>query len=133
MNRYIQIAAWVFLAPLFGAIQAVAGFSFLMLHWGDLGNSDLHRILTGLALVYGGGWFIPALLISDFLLLRRTLSRLAFARYISLVAVTALLVGLCMPGMLLMIGYPITAAAILGYGFLHRRKRDSPQVGVEPE
>jgi hypothetical protein len=96
-------------------------------------RDDLHRILTGLALVYGGGWFIPALLISDFLLLRRTLSRLAFARYISLVAVTALLVGLCMPGMLLMIGYPITAAAILGYGFLHRKKLDSPQVGVEPE
>jgi len=50
-----------------------------------------------------------------------------------LVAVTALLVGFCLPGMLLMIGYPITAGAILGYGFLHRKKRDSSQVGVNPE
>lgn len=133
MNRYIQIAAYFFLAPLFGVIQGVAGFSSLILRYGELGNSDLHRILTGLALVYGGGWFVPALLISDLFLLRRTLSRLEFARYISSVAVTALIVGFCTPGMLLMIGYPITAGAILGCGFLHRKRRDSLEVGVDPK
>ena len=132
MNRYIQTAIWVFLAPLFGAIQAMASFSLLMLQGGDLSNSDLHRILLGLALVYGGGWFIPALIISDLFLLRRTLSRRDLARYILWIAITALLVGLLMQGMLAMIGYPLTALAILGCGFLHRKKRDALQV-VGPE
>ena len=47
-------------------------------------------------------------------------------------ATTALLVGLVMEGMLVMIGYPLTALAILGCGFLHRKKRDPLQV-VGPE
>jgi hypothetical protein len=110
----------------------MASFSLLMLQGGDLSNSDLHRILLGLALVYGGGWFIPALIISDLFLLRRTLSRRDLARYILWIAITALLVGLLMQGMLAMIGYPLTALAILGCGFLHRKKRDALQV-VGPE
>lgn len=132
VNRYIQTAIWVSLAPLFAAIQGVASFSALILRHGDLGNSDLHRILMGLALVYGGGWFIPALVISDLFLLRRTLSGHDLARYVSWIATTALLVGLVMEGMLVMIGYPLTALAILGCGFLHRKKRDPLQV-VGPE
>jgi hypothetical protein len=131
VNRYIQIAIWVFLAPVFGAIQSVASFSFLILHHGDLGNSDLHCVLKGVALIYGGGWFIPALVISDLFLVRRTLSGRDLARYILSIAVTALLVGLLMQGMLLMIGYPITALAIVACGFLHRRKQDALQVGVD--
>jgi len=132
VNRYTQIAICVLLAPVVGAIQAMASFSLLMSQHGDLGNSDLHRLLTGVVLVYGGGWFLPALLLSDLFLLRRTLSGRNFARYILLIAFTALLVGLVMQGMLLMIGYPITALAILGWGFLHRRKRDA-QTLVAPK
>jgi hypothetical protein len=122
VNRYVQIVIWLFLAPLFGAIQAAASFSFLMLQHGDVGNPDLHRILTGLAFVYGGGWFVPALVISDLFFLRRTLSGREVGRYASSIAIIALLLGLLMPGMLVMIGYPTTAAAILVYGFLHRRR-----------
>jgi hypothetical protein len=96
-----------------------------MMQYGDLGNSDLHRILMGLALVYGGGWFIPALVISDLFFLRRTLSRREIAHYASFIAIVALLLGVLMGGMLVMIGYPMTAVAILGYGFLHRKRPDS--------
>jgi hypothetical protein len=69
-----------------------------------------------------GGWFIPALLASDLFLLGRTLSRQDFARYISIIIVIALLTGLVMPGMLVMIGYALTAAGIVNCGLLFRKK-----------
>ena len=122
MNRYIQIALWILLAPLFGLIQALASFSIIALRDGDLGNHNLHRLLLGLTFVYGGGWFIPALMVSDFALLRRTLSRNEFRRYISLIAITALIVGLVMPGMMVMLGYPTTALVILVHGFIYRKR-----------
>jgi len=78
VNRYIQVAVWVFLSPVFGAIQAVASFGFVMLKRGSGDSPDFSRLLTGLALVYGGAWFIPSLVASDLFLLRRTLSRQDF-------------------------------------------------------
>jgi hypothetical protein len=129
VNRYIQIASWLILALVFGLVQALASFSMIALHQGDLGSHDLRRILLGLALVYGGGWFIPALIVSDLALLRRTLSRNEFLRYTSLIAITALIVGLVMPGMMVMLGYPTTALTILIYGFVYRRRRGVENVG----
>jgi len=123
VNRYIQVAIWVFPAPVFGAIQAVASFSLVLLQHGDLGSPDLHRILKVFALVYGGGWFIPALVVSDLFLLRQTLSGRDFARYTLLIGLAALLLGFLMPGIVVMIGYPITAVAIVGCAFLHRKNR----------
>jgi hypothetical protein len=133
VNRYVQVVIWVLLTPVFGVIQGAAGSLFVMLEHGDLGNPDLHRLLTGLALIYGGGWFLPALLISDFLFLRRTLSRREIARYASFITMVAILLGLLMPGVMVMIGYPMTAVAILGCGFLHRKRQHSPELGVETE
>ena len=122
MNRYVQITLWIFLAPLFGLFQALASFSIIGLRQGDLGSHDLHRILLGLALVYGGGWFIPALVIADLALLRRTVTRGEFLKYTSLIGITAIVIGLLMPGMMVMLGYPTTALVILVYGFLNRKR-----------
>jgi hypothetical protein len=122
VNRYVQIASWLILAPVFGLVQALASFSMIVLRQADLGSHDLRQIVLGLALVYGGGWFIPALVVSDLALLRRTLSRNEFRRYISLIAITSLIVGFLTPGMMVMLGYPTTALAILLYGFLYRKQ-----------
>ena len=127
MNRYTQTVLWIFLAPIVGAIQAVAGFSAIMFSAGDFGSHDLRRVFLGLALVYGGGWFIPALVISDLAMLRRTLARSEFGRYVSLIAITALVIGLLMPGMMVMLGYPMTAFAILLCGFFHRKRRSAQE------
>jgi hypothetical protein len=123
VNRYIQTASWIFLVPIFGAIQILASFSAIMFSVRDLGSRDLHRLLLGLTFVYGGGWFLPALVISDLAMLRRTLTRREFGRYVSLIAVSALVIGLLTPGMMVMVGYPMTAFAILVCGFFHRKIR----------
>src|SRR5713101_3434757 len=111
------------MAPVFGAMQVAAGLSIPILQHGDLGNPDLHRLIGGVALVYGGGWFISALLIADGLMLRRILSRSELVRYLALIAVIAVAVGFLLPGMLLMVGYPLTACAILVCGFVYRKRR----------
>jgi hypothetical protein len=41
---------------------------------------------------------------------------------VSVIAITALVIGLLMPGMMVMLGYPLTALAILMYGFVHRER-----------
>jgi hypothetical protein len=126
LNRYTQLGLWILLAPIFGAIQALTSFSLVMLSVGDLGSRDLRRVLLGLTLIYGGGWFLPALVAADLAMFKRTLSRSEFRRYVFWIAITACVIGLLMPGVMLMIGYPVTALAILLYGFLHRRGR-SPE------
>jgi hypothetical protein len=128
LKRYAQTALWAILAPVFGAIQAVASFSVIMLSVGDLGSHDLRRVIVGLSLAYGSGWFIPALVVSDLAMLRRSLSRKEFGRYILLIALTALVIGLMTSGMMVMLGYPTTACAILLYGFIFR-KRSSAVAG----
>jgi hypothetical protein len=91
------------------------------LRHGNVGNADLHRVLLGLGLIYGGGWFLPALLFSDLVILRRPLPLKELRRYILRIMLTAVVVGLVMPGMMVMLGYPTTAGAILLYGFLQRK------------
>jgi hypothetical protein len=122
MNRYYQLASWILAAPLFGAIQAIASMFPVMRQHGDLGNPDLLRIMVGLALVYGSGWFIPALLVSDLVILKRTLSGRDLAWYTSGISISALVIGLLLPRMMVMLAYPLTACAILLCGFWHRKK-----------
>ena len=110
------------MAPVLGAIQAVASFAVVMLERGDLGNRDLHLVLAGLSLVYGGSWLIAALVVADLALLRRTLSHSEFAGYLSAICITALVIGLLLPGTRAMLGYPATACAILLWGFIRRRR-----------
>jgi hypothetical protein len=130
MNRYYQLTIWVLVAPVLGAIQAVASMLPVMMQHGDFGNPDLRRIMAGLALVYGGGWFIPALLISDLFMLKRRLSRRDLMSYALAIAITALVIGFLLPGTMVMLGYPLTACAILVCGFWRRKKPgDVPVIG----
>src|ERR1700758_2035168 len=63
--RARQSPGWIFLSPLLGMIQAFASFALIMLQRKQLGSSDLHRLLLGIAVVYGCSWFVPAFLVSD--------------------------------------------------------------------
>jgi PQQ-like domain len=47
---------------------------------GDSGSRNQHRVLLRLTFIYGGGWFLPAIVASDLAMLRRTLSRSEFRR-----------------------------------------------------
>ena len=123
--RFRQAAMWIPWAFVLGAIQALASMTPVMLQRGDLGSRDLHRVFYGLTLVYGDGWFIPALLISDFFLMRRSLSWADLKRYALLTAIAALVIGLALAGMMLMVGFPLTAVSILVLGFVLRKR---PQV-----
>jgi hypothetical protein len=115
------LASWIVMAPLLGGIQAIASFLVPMLQHGDPGNRDLRTLLVGLSVGYGGAWFVPALVLSDVLVLRRVLSRSDYGRYIRALALAAGGIGCVFPGILVMVGYPLTAAAILGCGFWYRR------------
>lgn len=65
LKRYTQFVLWVILAPALGLVQGIAAFAGVMMRFDNLGDADLHRLFLGLSLIYGGGWFLPALLISD--------------------------------------------------------------------
>jgi hypothetical protein len=95
-----------------------------MLQHGDLGNRDLRTLLIGVSVGYGGAWFFPALVLADVLFLRRGLSRSDYGRYIRALALAAGGIGCVFPGILVMVGYPLTAAAILGCGFWYRRQQE---------
>jgi hypothetical protein len=123
MNRAAQITGWIFLSPLLGIIQAVASFALIMLQRKQLGSPDLHRLILGIAVVYGCGWFVPAFLVSDFFCLKRELNGSDFLRYVASVASAAVLIGFCTPGLLIMVGFPITAATILAFGYVRRTQK----------
>ena len=55
-----QAGIWILWAFALGAIHAMASFLPVMLERGNLGSPDLHRVLYGVALVYGArGLFRP--------------------------------------------------------------------------
>jgi len=49
-----------------------------------------------------------------------------------MIAMTALVIGFLMPGMMTMLGYPLTALAILLYGFSHRKGRSAEASRTTP-
>src|SRR5262249_44917211 len=94
-----------------------------MLQHGDLGNRDLRTLLVGISVGYGGAWFFPALVLSDVLFLRRGLSQSDYSRYVGTLALAAAGIGCVLPCLLVMGGYPLRAAAIVGCGVWYRRPR----------
>jgi len=120
MRRSAQLASWIVVAPILGAIQAIASFFVPMLQHRDLGNRDLRTLLVGLAVGYGLAWFFPALSVSDILFLRRVLSPSDHRRYIRALALAAGGIGCVFPGILVIVGYPLTAATILSCGFWYQ-------------
>jgi hypothetical protein len=77
-------------------------------------------------LVYGACWLIPAMLLSDLLsdlvFLRRSLSAGDMATYLALIAGGAAIIGITIPGYLVMVGVPLTALVILANGFVCRTR-----------
>jgi len=49
-----------------------------------------------------------------------------------MIAMTALVIGFLMPGMMAMLGYPLTALAILLNGFWHRKGRSAAASRATP-
>ena len=115
-----QLLMWGVLAPLFGIVQAVASFAPVMLQNGQLESPDLHHLIVGVSLVYGSAWFLPALLLSDLLFLKRRLTSRELLRYAVGIGLAAFLVGILTPGPMLMLGFPATAAVILAFGYMRR-------------
>lgn len=119
MHRYQQILLWIVLAPLLGLVQAFASFSWLFVRSSEPAT---WKLVISIGAVYGTGWFLPTLLLVDAALLRRVLPSTAFRSFILTIAVAAAIIGVLTPGMLVMIGYPITALAILVLGFVRRHR-----------
>lgn len=101
-------------------VQASSSFVWLFLRNPERGVLTL---AASIGVVYGTGWLLPAFLISDFGLIRPRLSRPELRNLASIAAGIAAIVGLIIPGMLVMIGYPVTAAAILLVAFVHRHRK----------
>lgn len=119
MHRYQQILLWIVLAPAFGIVQAFVSFSWLFLRGAEPAT---WKLVVSIGAVYGTGWFLPTLLLVDVALIRRVLSYAAFRSFILTVVVAAGVIGLLTPGMLVMIGYPITALATLLLGVVRRQR-----------
>jgi hypothetical protein len=131
VNRCLQIALWIPIALLIGALQAGTAFFTVILQLSRLDVPGFERLFLGIALVYGGGWFIPALVIADTFTLKRVLSRSECVRYILLIATTAIMAGFLLPGMAIMIGFLLTGCLMVLYGFMFRKRitRQDPTSG----
>lgn len=108
---------WLLAAPLLGLVQALVSFLAIVARSAEPGTL---RLIVSIAAVYGTGWFFPAFLLADLTLIRRSLSWGGLGKFFGLCAGTAAAVGLLTPGMMVMIGYPITAVAILLLAALRR-------------
>ena len=120
-RRFIQLAIWLALGPVVGLFQGAVSFvPIVVMH--PLHRDDWHAIalLSLGGLVYGACWLIPAMVLSDLVFLRRSLSARDLATYGCLIAGGAAVIGVMIPGYLVMVGVPVTAFAILVIGFVYR-------------
>jgi len=122
-RRSIQLAIWLALGPIVGLLQGGVSFVPVVVRH-PLHREDWHVIalLSLGGLVYGACWLIPAMVLSDLVFLRRSLSAGDMATYVGLIASGAAVIGLMLPGYLVMVGVPVTAFAILVIGFVYRSK-----------
>jgi hypothetical protein len=118
-RRAIQIGLWFLLGPLLGFLQT--GPSFLPISVRHLDAEDLRTLLL-ISVAYGTCWLTSALLLCDFIFLRRPLEAGALRRYVGIIVLVALISGLVFQNFLIMIGHPITAAAILFIAYTFRKK-----------
>jgi hypothetical protein len=113
---------WFLIAPLLGVLQAFGSFIWLfardaqpavweagLVHWSSLWSA----------------WLLPTLLIVDVALLRRTLPGVDLGKFLAIISVAAGVISLLSPGMLVMIGCPVTAATIILVAiFLHHHSKN---------
>lgn len=121
MNRPTQIAFWAGFAPLLGLIQ---GVTCILIYLGsqELRHWDAWRTYSLISLFYGSCWLVPAVLLADLVFLRRALRTIELMHYVRAIMICALLIGLVMPAYLLVIGYPLTALAIVITAYTHRKR-----------
>jgi hypothetical protein len=121
MNRLIQIALWVASAPVLGLVQ---GATSILISGGiqELRQWDAWRTFALISIFYGSCWFVPAVLLADLVFLRRVLRSIELKRYLRVIVICALLIGVVTPGYALVIGYPLTALAILVTGYSYRKR-----------
>lgn len=122
MRRFAQVAIWFLLGPILGLVQGLASFLPVVLQGAAFRESEALRTFLIISVWYGTSWFVPAAVLNDAIFLRRALGVVEFAGFVAIVAVVALACGLAFPGMLIMVGYPVTAFAILLTGYAYRRQ-----------
>src|SRR5262252_6850545 len=100
-RRFIQLAIWLALGPVVGRFQGAVSFvPVVVMHSPQ--REDWHTIalLSLGGLVYGACWLIPAMVLSDLVFLRRSLSAGDIATYVGLIAGGAAVIGVMIPGYL---------------------------------
>ena len=121
MTRYAQIILWIVLAPALGLVQGLTSI-LLYEHGHALRSAETWETFAMISVFYGACWFIPSVVLSDLIFFRRALTVIELKRYIGVCVVCALVIGMVSPGYLIMIGYPITACAILATAYTHRKR-----------
>ena len=118
-KRTFQISLWFLLGPLLGFL--LTGPTFLLGSGPHLDAADLKTVLL-ISVVHGTGWLTSAFLLCDVIFLHRALEAAALRRYVGIIALVALLLGLVLQGFLIIVGHPVTAAAILFIAYTFREK-----------
>jgi hypothetical protein len=112
MSRPTQIALSIIIAPLLGLTQGVPSILIYLVPQ-EIRQWDAWKTYLEISLLYGACWFVPALILADAVVWRRVLGRAELARYVRIVVICTLVIGLITPAYLLLLGYPLTAVAIL--------------------
>jgi hypothetical protein len=120
MNRYAQMILWIVLAPVLGLLQGVTSI-LLYEQMRSIRSADTWKTFALISVFYGACWFVPSMVLSDLMFLRRALTARELSRYVGVCAACALFVGVVSPGYLILIGYPITAFAIMALAFTGRK------------
>jgi len=130
-RRIAQLVIWVAVGPVLGLFQGAISFVPVVVMHPPHGQ-DWHAIalLCLGGLVYGACWLIPAMLLSDLIFLRRALSARDIGTYLGVIAGSAAVIGITIPGSLIIVGVPVTAVTILVVGLVFRTRRNDPMPAV---
>jgi hypothetical protein len=105
-----------------GLVQGLTTFLPVVFQYGLQGTqTEALRTFVLISLVYGTVWFVPILLLADFMLFRRMLWSSELAKFVAIIAACALLVGFLLPGVALMVGFPLTGVVIIAVARIFRR------------
>ena len=103
MRRGVQQLLWIPLGALVGVVQAIGTQVRVGLNL---------EFFSTVPLLFGMGWLSTAFLLSDFIFLRRSLMPMELLHFLAVVTACALVLGFILWGWGLMVGFPLTAAAI---------------------
>jgi type III secretory pathway component EscV len=112
---------WIAFAPVLGLVQGATGI-LLYEHIHALRYADTWQNFAMISVFFGLCWFVPSMVLSDLIFIRRALTARELKRYIGVCMACALLSGIVLPGYAMMIGYPITAFAILAAAYAYRKR-----------